>query len=66
MYWIESYLDLNFLLFIYPKHRINSVYRDKSFSSGFNGNLADASALEEKLEVKFNFTKKKILSTGKN
>ena len=39
-------------------YRINSVYRDKSFSSGFNGNLADASALEEKLEVKFDFTKK--------
>ena len=40
-------------------YRINSVYRDKSFSSGFNGNLADASALEEKLEVKFNFMKEK-------
>ena len=57
---IESYLDHNYLL-----SRINSVYRDKSFSSGFNGNLADASALEEKLEVKFDFTKKKILSTDK-
>jgi hypothetical protein len=33
------------------RHRINSVYRDKSFSAGVNSNLADASALEEKLEV---------------
>ena len=27
------------------------MYRDKSFSAGVNSNLADASALEEKLEV---------------
>ena len=33
------------------RHRINSVYRDKSFSTGYSGNLADASALEEKLEA---------------
>ena len=32
------------------RHRINSVYRDKSFSAGISGSLADASALEEKLE----------------
>ena len=32
------------------RHRINSVYRDKSFSTGISGSLADASALEEKLE----------------
>ena len=27
------------------------MYRDKSFSAGVNSNMADASALEEKLEV---------------
>ncbi len=33
------------------RHRTHSVYRDKSFTSGFTGNQADASALEEKLEA---------------
>merc|ERR1712224_751049 len=33
------------------RHRINSVYRDKSFSAGVNSACADSSALEEKLEV---------------
>lgn len=34
------------------RHRINSVYRDKSFGSGMAGTfLADASALEDKLEA---------------
>jgi hypothetical protein len=33
------------------RHRINSVYRDKSFSAGLTGSVADASALEEKLEA---------------
>ena len=34
------------------RHRVNSVYRDKSFSTGaHNALLADASALEEKLDA---------------
>ena len=32
------------------RHRVNSVYRDKSFSAGVHHSLADASALEEKLD----------------
>ena len=33
------------------RHRVNSVYRDKSFSVGAHHSLADASALEEKLDA---------------
>ena len=32
------------MLYLHP-------HRDKSFSTGFSGNMADASALEEKLEA---------------